>query len=425
MTADKIVEMLGLVLIAAVIVRAIVAVAVFAVRSLLAERKIRKDGAAFRARAGEALDDVKRRPCSKPEGTSRTLRVVERVAENLKGDICSFTLAPADGRPLWAFRPGQFLTLSLPVGGQESAVTRCYSLSETPIAPQAYYRVTVKRLEPAQDGTPSASCFLHDRLEKGDIVEVRPPAGSFCLDQMSERPVVLAGAGVGITPLLSMLNWLVATGSRREIWVFYGARDRTEIAFANHLRAMAAATPNLHTVIFFSRPSGLCRRGLDYDVEGHVSVDVMKAQLKGRAHEFYICGPSPMMDAVTADLAAWGVPAADIKRESFGAGNSVPLPAAAMPDQIGLGQSDDAFRIRFARSNRTVPWNRSFGTLLELAEVLGLPARHSCRAGQCGTCKIPVKCGSVAYLRAPEAQIEAGNCLPCIARPAGDLVLDL
>lgn len=441
MTIDRIIEIFGLVLIGAVIVRVIVAALIFAVRGIRTKLQVRNEGVSFRSQAKEAFDSASSRLQlrSSLPGKSRTLRIVERVAENLKGDICSFHLGPPDNtgpsdiQPLWPYRPGQHLTLALSVPGRERAVVRCYSLSETPTAPQRTYRITVKKLAPAHgvQGAPSglASSVLHDRLAKGDLVEVGAPAGSFYLDHMSDRPVVLIASGVGITPLMSMLNWLVATKSQREIWVFYGARDRTEIAFANHLKAMDRSTPNLRTVVFFSSPSAQCRRGIDYDVEGHVNVDVMKILLKGRTYEFYLCGPSQMMEAVRRDLGTWGVPADDIKFESFGerlAQNGLSQPHdGQMPDQTSICKSDEDFRIEFARSNKTVPWNQSFGTLLELAEVLGLPAQHSCRAGQCGTCKVPIKCGSVSYLRAPGAEVEAGACLPCIAQPAGDLVLDL
>ena len=423
MAIDRIIEMAGIMLIAAAFLRVMAGATLLAVQNIRAKRQFQRDEAAFRARAGKAFEETRpgKQPRADPVRETRTLRIVERVAENLKGDICSFILAPADDRPLWRYRPGQFLTLSLSVPGERGAVKRCYSLSETPLAPQTYYRITVKRLC-SPDGVPgTASGLLHDAFQKGDTVEVLPPAGSFCLDQMSERKVVLIGAGVGITPLLSMLNWLVATNSQREISVFYGARDRTEIPFANHLKAMEGATPNLRTVIFFSRPGANCRRGIDYDVEGHVSVEVMKLLLKERAHEFYLCGPTRMMEIVTADLKAWGVPAADIRCESFGAAQD----SAASSLRVASAASDKAFRIAFARSNRCVAWNGSFGSLLELSEVLDLPARHACRAGQCGTCKVAVKSGAVAYLRKPEAEIEAGHCLPCIARPASDLVLDL
>ncbi len=434
MAIDRIIEIFGLVLIAAATMRMMVAATVFVGKGIRTKRQVRREGAAFQARAKHAFDSAPSsiRPHLSPPRDARKLRVVDRVEENLKGDICSFYLAPSDNRPLWPYRPGQFLTLSLPVPGRETGVVRCYSLSETPIAPQRYYRITVKKLSLLpndQPGTPPGlvSSFLHDRLDKGGLVDVRPPAGSFCLDQMSDGPVVLIAAGVGITALMSMLNWLVATKSDREIWVFYGARDRSEIAFANHLKAIDQSAPNVRTVVFFSRPSTACRRGVDYDVEGYVNVDVMKVLLKARDYEFYLCGPARMMERVAADLHTWGVPAADIAFESFGTataqnGSIQPPP---MSSEIGSCTSGEDFRIEFARSNKIVPWNQSFGTLLELAEILGLPAQHSCRAGQCGTCKVPIKCGSVAYLRAPGAAVEEGACLPCIAQPAGDLVLDL
>lgn len=158
----------------------------------------------------------------------RTFRVERKVAEDAAQSVCSFYLVPEDGRPLPPFLPGQFLTfrLDLPraTGGVEHAV-RCHSLSDSPKA--GNYRISIKRVPPtAGSAVPPgrSSGYFHDQVAAGSLLQVRAPAGRFCLDR-SDAPVVLIAGGIGITPLLSILNWCVAEQPRREVWLFYGVRD--------------------------------------------------------------------------------------------------------------------------------------------------------------------------------------------------------
>ena len=374
-----------------------------------------------------------RQQLPKDTGTIK-LTVAKRVIENSKGDICSFYLAPADQQPLPYFEPGQFLQFSFDVLDKKTPVTRCYSLSMHPTNPQDFYRISVKRLLANSSGATSLppgliSNSLHDQLREGMIVEALPPAGSFCLDQRSQRPIVLIAGGIGITPLISMLDWLAGTQSSREIWIFYGVRNSQEHAFRNHLDLIGQSLPNLHRVVFYSQPTAACQRGVDYDEPGHVHVDYMKRLLKARNYEFYVCGPSSMMRSITQDLLGWGVPQDAIMSESFGTAEpaSPTAPVASDNNATSLPSNAAAQRIyvEFARTKKKVAWTGRQNSLLELAEACGARPKHSCRAGQCGTCKIALHSGQVEYISQPASRPEEGTCLPCIARPTTDLVLDL
>ena len=432
MQIETMIEVGGLVLVGAALLRAAIAAVSFAARYMRFGHRKRKQIKQFRAMAADHIrrHDVVRKHFQPAWEGKRQFRIVRRIYENVKGDVCSFYLAPLDGKPLPPYRPGQFLTIHLPIPG----MTRCYSLSEYPAERQRHYRLTVKKLLPpahAAAGTPPglSSCYLHDQLNEGAIVEAVAPAGSFCLEQSSDRPVVLIAGGVGLTPLLSMLNWLVATRSQRPIWVFYGVRNRSEHAFYDHLHTLRRHCPNMRLVVFYSRPTAACRKGIDYDVEGHVSVNVLKAVLVARTYEFYICGPPPLMQTVTRGLAQWGVPPADIKLETFGSASATLrsrfLNTMGVPNSMPLAKSSQTRQIKFVRSKKTVTWAERDGTLLELAEACGVRARCSCRAGQCGSCKVPLKRGAVDYLQEPLTMPEAGSCLLCITQPRTDLVLDL
>lgn len=156
----------------------------------------------------------------------REFRVAQRAFEDAAQTQCSFYLQPVDGRPLHAFKPGQFLTFALDVkpGGAEGAattrvITRCYSLSDQP--DPAHYRVTIKRV-PAPADHPEfepglSSNHFHDHVQVGDVLRVKAPAGHFFIDPDPNVPAVLIGGGIGITPMMSMLRWCVGQQPQRTV----------------------------------------------------------------------------------------------------------------------------------------------------------------------------------------------------------------
>jgi hypothetical protein len=419
-----IVQTAGYVIVAAATAQAALALAAFTLRTH-AQRKIAAAGLTlFRQRAGILL----RRTVSERERSElswngkRKFVIARRTIENSAGDICSFYLVPHDQRPLPPFFPGQFLTFELPVPGQPAPIVRCYSLSQSSLVRDSY-RVTIKKLGPppkAPEGTPPglSSNYFHNELTEGSIVEVMAPAGAFYLDEESTRPVVLVGGGVGLTPVVSMLETLVMSGSNREVWFFYGVRNQAEHAFFEHLKQIDRDNANVHVVVCYSSPTENCIEGSHYTSAGFVSVELMKAMLPSNNFEFFICGPPPMMDMITRDLEAWGVPDEDIHFEAFG-------PATVKKSHEAPPVADaTVFSVTFSRSKRTLEWRPDSGSLLELAEVNGLKINSGCRSGGCGTCLTAIKDGEIEYLHKPGKKPEAGSCLVCISRPKGTVVLD-
>ncbi|MGI9407579.1 MAG: 2Fe-2S iron-sulfur cluster-binding protein [Hyphomicrobiaceae bacterium] len=428
MQFDAVMTSGGAVLLGAVAVRAAVAMSTFVKERYQDVVRRRGQTDAFRQKLLGRPGQPSRAQLAAPAGWQepRPFRVVRRVAETPDKTLCSFYLEPADQRPLPAYRPGQFLSFVIPLNENGATLRRCYSLSEAPAEMQGTYRVSVKRILPAGAPPGRVSNYFHDQLSEGQIVNVAPPAGAFTLDQTSNRPVVLIAGGVGITPLLSMLNWLAATNSQREIWLFHGVRNRGDHAFRDRIAHLCQTHININCVTFYSRPTHACRRGVDFDLEGHVRIEVMKKALRERNYTFYLCGPPAMMVRLQADLFGWGVPAEDIKIEKFGAPATAdartPITVAAPPSRK---RSDTEFKINFLRSGKSATWSAGNGSLLELAELCGINARCSCRAGQCGTCKVRLKSGQIAYRSQPEAAVEPGTCLPCIAQPASNLSIDM
>ncbi len=357
----------------------------------------------------------------------REFVVQRRVPEDAGGSVCSFYLAPVDGRPLPPFLPGQFLTFRLPVAGGESGsprpIVRCYSLSDSPRSDR--YRISVKRVPPpaGRDDLPPgvASGFMHDRVEAGSRLLVRAPSGHFHLVNSDSAPVVLIAGGIGITPMLSILNTLLEAGDEREIWLFYGVRNGRELVMADHLRALAERHENFHLHLCFSRPDPAEIEGVDYQHGGRVDIDLLRRTLKLRRYQFYVCGPAPMMETLVPALEAWGVDPGDIHYESFGPASLPPRrEAESSPAPAGAG-----FTVTFIRSGREVPWDPKAGSLLEFVEAQGIDVDSGCRAGSCGTCRTRLEVGEVDYAQQPDADVDAGHCLLCIATPRGDLKLDL
>jgi uncharacterized protein len=349
----------------------------------------------------------------------RKFEVERKVGE--ANDIASFYLVPHNRRPLPPYRPGQYLTFRLHLPDRDKPLIRCYSLSDAP--EDDHYRITVKRIGSPPDRPEAepglASSYLHDAITTGDLLDVMAPSGQFTIDENSDRPVVLLAGGIGITPLLSMLNAVTATGRARETWFFYGVRDGGEEIMAVDLQQLAEDNPNLHLVRLHSDPGEGEVQDEDFDFAQRINLDLLRKVLPSSNFDFYICGPSPMMKDLFAGLRDWGVPEENIHYEAFGAA-SVQNVAAASEDDGVASQID----VTFERSGKTVTWTPAVGSILDLAEKNDVAIDYGCRAGNCGTCLTAVRSGEITYLGQPGAAAESGTCLTCISVPKSPLSLD-
>jgi ferredoxin-NADP reductase/MOSC domain-containing protein YiiM len=334
--------------------------------------------------------------------------------------VVSVHLADPAGAAVPPAEPGQFLTLRLPVTAGAAPVLRSYSLSGPPAATS--YRISVKR-EPHGAG----SQFVHVRLRPGDVLEAAAPRGTFLL-RSGKRPVLLISAGVGATPVLSMLHALAAVGSGREIWWLHGSRSRAGEPFAAESRSLVEALPRGHRCICYSRPGPGDARGHDYQTAGRLSPAVLSGLGLPHDADAYICGPAAFMAEVSAALASLGVDAGRIRTEIFGAAPSLTpgiAPAAARPPHLPAGEPGDGPDVAFARSGLTVRWDDGYGSLLELAEACDVPVRWSCRTGVCHTCETALLSGTVGYAPDPVDDPAEGSALICCSQPRSDLALDL
>lgn len=350
-------------------------------------------------------------------------RKFEVVRKELEcGDITSFYLRPHDKRPIPSYRPGQYLTFKLNIPDHPKSVVRCYSLSDAPR--DEHYRVSIKKASPPPDapGAPwgLSSSFFHEQVKEGDILDVKVPSGAFWLDVTAGEPVVLAAGGVGVTPMLSMLNALVEANARQTIWFFYGVKDGSELVQGNQIRALAESHDNVNVVFCFSRPRDSEELGKDYHVNGRVTIDLFKEKLGSNNFAFYLCGSGPFMQSLTDGLRDWGVPGDKVNMEAFGPSSLVATRPAAVEQAAAPAAS---FSVEFSRSGKVLQSDNS-RTVLEIAEANGIDLEYGCRAGNCGTCSIALRSGDVHYDAGHDADIEPGSCLACIAKPAANIVVD-
>lgn len=343
----------------------------------------------------------------------RRFTVTRKIRES--ATIISFYLEPADGGPIENHEPGQFLPIKLTSNNGES-VLRTYTISQATNGNA--YRLSVKR-EP--EG--KASRILHDAINQGDVIEVGSPAGDFVLEG-KDNPVVLISAGVGITPMMAMLDDIVQAVEEgqapRKVWFIHAAENSDTRAFAEPLRIMAAKYEWLTLHIAYSNPMASDVLGESYDNAERLSVDTLKALLPFDAHDFYLCGPEGFMRSFYNGLRETGIDKARIHYEFFGAGT--------LEEETEGEDMPSNATVRFAASDKNAGWMPQSGSLLETAEAQGLRPAHNCRSGKCGTCSTRLLAGEVRYSTKPAIKPKDGHALICCAYPAhedSEVVLDI
>ena len=223
--------------------------------------------------------------------------------------------------------------------------------------------------------------------------------------------------------MIAMANQIVEdgrnTGKFRPVWFVHGANNGRVHAFGTHVRELAAAHPAMRVHIRYSQPGGDDRLGLTHDGEGQVTIEVLKQLLPFDDYDFYLCGPPPFMQSLYDGLGGLGVRRERIHYESFGSGTALKPEAKPEVPLRAAGLGDGAVPVRFARSAITAEWTRDKGTLLELAEMVGLAPVFGCRSGICGTCATRLTSGAVDYVEEPLAPRGEGRVLLCCSVPAG------
>jgi ferredoxin-NADP reductase/MOSC domain-containing protein YiiM len=333
--------------------------------------------------------------------------------------VTSFVLVPMEGQDLPIPQPGQFIVLRLQVDPNKPPILRSYSLSDLPA--NDHFRISVKR-----EVNGIGSSFLCTRVRVGDVMEVSAPRGSFTL-RPGENPVVLLSAGVGATPVIAMLHALAAGRSRRQVWWIYAARNRASHPFAEESRSLLQQLPDGRSSVLYSRPAATDRVGTEFDAPGHIDVALLEKLHIPRNSDFYLCGPPSFLQNMREGLRNWGVPSQNVYTEIFGGleGITPGMARVRHTPHLPQGPPGSGPSVSFARSGITVSWDRTFASLLELAEACDVPVRWSCRTGVCHTCMTGLIGGSITYQPEPLESPSPGNVLVCCSQPDADVILDV
>ncbi len=325
------------------------------------------------------------------------LCVQEIVAES--HDSCSIIFTAPSDADAFAYRPGQFLTLRIPL--ESGQVARCYSLASAAVLGEPM-KVTVKRV----DGG-AASNWICDHLYAGDMIEVMPPAGVFTPRQLDGDFILFAG-GSGITPIMSILKSALHEGSG-QIMLIYANRDERSVIFARELRALARAYPN---------------RLMLYHWLNSVQDIPTIAELAALARPFtgfeaFICGPEPFMDCAAAALSSVGFDRKKVHIERFVSLSSDPGLIVNASAQNGPVEPGAALDVELDGASVRIDWQRD-RTLLDAMLSASLAAPFSCREGKCSACACRVLEGQVSMQHnevLDAADLAEGWVLACQALP--------
>lgn len=234
-------------------------------------------------------------------------------------NIASFYLKPEDGGTLPEFLPGQYITIRVPTP-DGSTTMRNYSLSNQP--GRDYFRISVKReIAPTADAPDGyVSNLLHDNVAEGDTLEIGPPCGEFFLNvkDRHERPLILLAAGIGITPIMSILKTTLNAMPDREIILIHGCLNDDVQPFKPFIDQMAVKHPHLKAYYRYSDMTPDEAPSDENCSAGMVDADFIESLIPSRHADYYFCGPKPFMVNIYQDLLVWGIPASQVHFEFFG-----------------------------------------------------------------------------------------------------------
>lgn len=307
-------------------------------------------------------------------------------------DIVSLELEPAHGGALPAFTAGSHIDIQVP-DGKGGHITRQYSLSNAPAETQRYVIAVLR--DPASRG---GSSGVHERIQVGDVLSISAPRNHFALAPQAQHHLLIAG-GIGITPILSMVETLSAQGASYAL--HYASRSPERTAFRTHL-----AQPRYAAQVHHHYSEGNAAQKLD--------LATLLAQPQAGTH-VYVCGPQRLMDAVIATARAAGWPEANIHYEFFGAA-------------VAPSANDGAFEVVVNSSGQVVPVPAD-QTVVQALAAAGVSVMISCEQGVCGTCLTRVLEGTPDHkdhYLTPEEQAANNEFTPCCSRSKTPrLVLDL
>jgi len=334
---------------------------------------------------------------SKPNSFSGTLLVSEIFQET--PNVKTFRLTdPGGGKLPFNYLPGQFITVAVTPNG--IPLKRSYTIASSPTH-RDYCEITVK-----QEEFGTVSRYLNTEVHVGELLQVTGPSGKFTFTETHAKSAVFIGGGVGLTPMMSAIRYLTDRSWKGEIYFFFACKDEDSIIFREELVYLQKRYSNLHVFFVLSQQQG----GAYVDfIPGHITKEILAKRVPDIVSRMiHICGPKPMMDAVTLLLDELNVPKENVMQEVFSGSPPVaraPSPATdgepePSPDGGAAGcpaapeTPANTAVVTFSKSNKTALLTPD-KSILEASEDIGVNIDYSCRVGTCGICKVKLLSGAV------------------------------
>jgi len=343
------------------------------------------------------------------------LKVVQIFQETT--DVKTFRMVCCHGGPIpFSYLPGQFVTLTMPVG--EKPIRRSYTISSSPT--QGYYcEITVKREDKGQ-----GSRYLHDVVKVGDELEAQAASGRFTFTGKEADSIVLIAGGVGITPMMSIARAMTDMGWTGNMYFIVAARDTEHFIFREELERLARRYTSLHLFVALSR----MKKPIDGYASGRLSRELLAEWVPNIASKrIHICGAPPMMDSTKALLAELNVPAENIEIENFGSAQKPKPKSKAKSDApAAIADVTGTATVKFVSSDISTALQPD-ESLLEAAERIDVSIDNACRVGSCGMCRIKILAGDVTQEVTDGLEPgdeEAGMILACQAMSTGNVSVE-
>lgn len=351
-----------------------------------------------------------------------SLRIAD-IRPETKDSVSIAFEVPSDLKEEYKYRQGQYLTLKMVVNGEE--IRRSYSLCSSP-ATDDLLRVAIKRV---RDGR--GSNFLNEKVKVGDTMEVMTPMGTFfCeLNKVNRKQYILFAGGSGITPMLSIIKTTLVLEPESSLVLFYGNLDEESVIFKKELDEITAKHSNVKIHYIYDHPKNAVS---DPVYKGIMDMDKVKELVEkfiDRNHktEYFICGPTGMMDSVKNTLESMKVAKEDIHIEYFTTSLDT-VKAAKEATEAKTPKLTSTVTVIMDGVETTFDLVSDGQSILDAALDQDVDVPFACKGAVCCTCRAKLKEGSVIMemnYALSEDEVNEGYILTCQSHPVtGKVVVD-
>lgn len=339
--------------------------------------------------------------------------IISEIRQN-GADAKTIVLKTPDGSPLAYYRAGQYISVSVPIGG--TMTTRSYSLCSSPAwAKRGEYNITVKR-----DDTGFVSPYIQDNWQVGQRVTVSGPQGHLYYEGLRDaKKVVALAGGSGITPFMGMAYAIRDGLEDFDLTILYGSRTADGIVYKKELDEVCAVCDRVHVVHVLSDEE---HEGCEH---GFITAELIRKYGGDGEYSIFMCGPQGMYNFLDGEIAKLGLRRKFVRREMFGAIKE-PWNQPGYPEEM-RGRSFELKVIKYGEEFTVTA--SADEPLLTAIERAGISAPSRCRSGECGWCRSKLIFGNVFIPEKTDgrraADLDFGYIHPCSSFPMGDCVIEI